>query len=292
MLTHHLPEPTLPPRTVILGAGGFVGGVTRRRLEGLGGAVLPLTRTDVDLMAADAAEILAAQLRPDDVLLFAAAKAPVKNTEMLAENITMLQTVIGALRKQPVSYVLNIGSDAIYADSDGPLTESSVAQPGSLHGVMHLAREVALDQDQPCPFATLRPTLIFGPQDPHNGYGPNRFMRLAKKGEELTLFGEGEERRDHVYVEDVGALAAGMILQRSTGALNAATGRVLSFREIAEKIVTACGSNSAITGTPRSGPMPHNGYRPFDPSATPAAFPDFRYTAFEDALEDLKSIDA
>ena len=292
MLTHHLPEPALPVRAVILGAEGFVGGVTRRRLEGLGGAVLPLTRADVDLLAADAAEILAAHLRPDDVLLFAAAKAPVKNTEMLAENMTLLQAVIGALQKQPVAYVLNIGSDAIYADSDGPLAESSIAQPGSLHGVMHLAREVALDQDQDCPFATLRPTLIFGPLDPHNGYGPNRFMRLARKGEDLTLFGEGEERRDHVYVEDVGDLAARMILRRSTGALNAATGRVLSFREIAEKIVNASDSGSAITGTPRSGPMPHNGYRPFDPSATSAAFPDFHYTAFEDALEDLRSIEA
>ena len=292
MLTHHLPEPALPPRTVILGAGGFVGGVARRRLEGLGSAVLPLTRTDVDLVAADAAEILAAHLRPDDALLFAAAKAPVKNTDMLAENIAILQAVIGALRKQPVAYVLNIGSDAIYADSEGPLSENSVAQPGSLHGVMHLAREVALDQDQACPFGTLRPTLIFGPQDPHNGYGPNRFMRLAKKSEDLALFGEGEERRDHVYVEDVGELAVRMIRQRSTGALNAATGRVLSFREVAEKIVAACGTGSAITGTPRSGPMPHNGYRPFDPSATSAAFPDFRYTAFEDALEDLQSIEA
>ena len=27
----------------------------------------------------------------------------------------------------------------------------------------------------------LRPTLIYGSKDPHNGYGPNRFMRQAKK---------------------------------------------------------------------------------------------------------------
>ena len=36
----------------------------------------------------------------------------------------------------------------------------------------------------------------------------------------------------------------------------------------------------AIHGSPRSGPMPHNGYRPFDPSATSTAFPDFGYTDF------------
>ena len=33
-----------------------------------------------------------------------------------------------------------------------------------------------------------------------------------------------------------------------------------------------------IKGSPRKGPMPHNGYRPFDVSATRDAFPEFRYT--------------
>ena len=32
-----------------------------------------------------------------------------------------------------------------------------------------------------------------------------------------------------------------------------------------------------VRTVPRTGPMPHNGYRPFDPAATFAAFPDFRY---------------
>jgi hypothetical protein len=27
--------------------------------------------------------------------------------------------------------------------------------------------------------------------DPHNGYGPNRFRRLAAAGQEIVLFGEG-----------------------------------------------------------------------------------------------------
>ena len=46
--------------------------------------------------------------------------------------------------------------------------------------------------------AILRPTLIYGAGDPHNGYGPNRFRRLAATGKPIILFGEGEERRDHV----------------------------------------------------------------------------------------------
>ena len=61
------------------------------------------------------------------------------------------------------------------------------------------------------PLAFLRPTLIYGANDPHNGYGPNRFRRQAAKGETITLFGEGEEKRDHVPVDDVAALVSACV---------------------------------------------------------------------------------
>ena len=177
---------------------------------------------------------------------------------------------------------MNISSDAVYANLAGPLTKI-VTYTTNFHGVMHLARESAF-QEVRAPFATLRPSLLYGAADPHNGYGPNRFRRLANEGKEIVLFGEGEERRDHVLINDVAELIARVIERRSTGSLNIATGKVHSFREIAE-IVTACAPKKvAIKGSPRSGPMPHNGYRPFDSSSTRAAFPDFTYTALPDGI--------
>ena len=98
------------------------------------------------------------------------------------------------------------------------------------------------------------------------------------------LFGEGEERRDHVLVDDVAALAVRMLMHKSEGSLNAATGQVWSFREIASMVVNQYDTPVKITGSPRQGDMPHGGYRPFDPSATFEAFPDFTYTALPDGL--------
>ena len=66
--------------------------------------------------------------------------------------------------------------------------------------------------------------------------------------------------------------------------LNIATGQVVSFRDIAEKVVALFDHPVEIKGTPRQGPMPHNGYRPFDPAATGAAFPDFSYTLVDEGL--------
>ena len=43
-------------------------------------------------------------------------------------------------------------------------------------------------------------------------------------------------------------------------------------------------SKSRIRSIPRSGAMPHNGYRPFDIAGCRRAFPDFTYTSLEDGL--------
>src|SRR6202035_3325660 len=109
--------------------------------------------------------------------------------------------------------------------------------PVSMHGTMHLARELMLKATIKPPLGIVRSTLIYGAGDPHNGYGPNRFRRLAAKGEEIVLFGEGEECRDHVFIDDVAEIVARILYLRSRGTLNVATGTVHSFRVIAEKVV-------------------------------------------------------
>ena len=246
--------------------------------------MLALTRREVDLLAADAADRLAALLCPGDSFVAVSALAPVKTAAMLKDNITMALAMVTALAKAPVAHVVNIGSDAIYGDFDHPMTEAALAVPGSLHGAMHLARELMFQAEVTAPLALLRPTLVYGAKDPHNGYGPNSFRRKANRGEAITLFGEGEERRDHVTVDDVAELAWRILCRRSVGALNAATGTVTSFRAIAEMVVGLTPKPVAIAGSPRKGAMPHDGYRAFDPAATHAAFPDFRYTALGDGL--------
>lgn len=284
MITHGNDKPALPRRSVVIGAGGFVGGAVLRRLEAADAATLAIGRAEIDLVAEDAGEALASLLQPDDAVVAVAARAPCKNADMLAENAAIIRTIIAALKARPVAHVVNISSDAVFADGPRPLTESSPRAPTSMHGAMHLAREIAFESEVLAPLAILRPTLIYGAADPHGGYGPNRFRRLVSAGEDIVLFGEGEERRDHVGVEDVAEIVVRVLERRSTGSLNIATGEVHSFRDIAAMVVAAGGRPVAIKTSPRVGPMPHDGYRPFDIAACRAAFPDFTYTGLPDGL--------
>jgi nucleoside-diphosphate-sugar epimerase len=278
LLTHLNPAPSFPSRTVVIGAGGFVGGAVAARLKQQGANVLALSRRDVDLLAPDAAETLKSLIRPGDAVVAAAARAPCKDLSMLIDNIVIAKAMLEAITSIDVSHVVNISSDAVYPDEPLPLTEKIGASPTTYHGVMHLAREIAFSREVYAPLATLRPSLLYGANDPHNGYGPNLFRRQANAGKEIVLFGDGEERRDHVLIDDVAELVARVLARRSRGVLNIATGTVYSFRTIAEKAIDLANSTAPIGSRPRQAPMPHNGYRPFDIAAARAAFPDFAYT--------------
>jgi UDP-glucose 4-epimerase len=280
-LRHLNTTATVPERTVVIGSAGFVGSALMRRLASTKAQAVGIARKDVDLQASDAADRLAALLCPGDAVVAVAARAPCKDIGMMVENMIMAKAMVDALGRVPVAYVVNISSDAVYADGPVPLTEDLPAAPTSMHGAMHLAREVAFAGALKAPLAILRPTLIYGASDPHNGYGPNRFRRLAHEGKDIVLFGEGEERRDHVLVEDVAEMIVRVLQRRSVGTLNIATGDVHSFRDIAERVAAAAPRKVAIKGSPRNGPMPHNGYRPFDIAACRGAFPDFSYTPID-----------
>lgn len=278
MLVHQNSAPMKPQRVVVLGATGFVGATIVDRLDRTGIETVRLTRREVDLLAADGADRLAAHLRDGDSVVATSAIAPCKSPDMLRDNILLAAAMVRAFTRVGLAHVINIGSDAVFGDEPVPLTERSPRAPDSYHGIMHLAREIMFETEVKAPLVTLRPTLIYGARDPHNGYGPNQFRRKANRGEAITLFGEGEERRDHVAIDDVAELTVRVLLRRSTGNLNVATGVVTSFRDVAEQAVHLSGKSVAINSSPRRGPMPHKGYRPFDASATKAAFPDFQYT--------------
>ena len=271
MLKHHFGKPLPTGRALILGAG-FVGGEVARRLAFKGWKVSALRSADLDLTIEKAGEKLSAHFEAGDTLVFVSAKAPVKNPDMLVANLRMAQAVLQACGKTVPAHLVYVSSDAVYADDPRPLSEATPTAPGSLHGVMHLARELMLQTLGNIPLAVVRPTLIYGEGDPHNGYGPNQFLRLAREKKPIILFGEGEERRDHVHVGDVGEIIARVVAHQSIGVVNAVSGKPVSFREIAEMVSQKFGV--AVQSRPRTGPMPHGGYRPFDSSEATQAFYD------------------
>jgi nucleoside-diphosphate-sugar epimerase len=286
-LIHHHQPPVPPSRVVVLGSRGFVASHTVAHLESLGLSVEGISSSAIDLTDSASVDALRTRLGRDDVLVFVSALTPDRGRDIrtLMRNLRMAEHVAAALAEAPCAHVVYVGSDAVYADDANPVNEESVQSPASFHGLMHFARERMLHESLKAsgtPIAFLRPSLLYGVGDTHGGYGPNRFLRTALVEGTIALFGQGEERRDHVLVDDVARIIGLAVLGRSEGALNVATGTSASFAEVAACIAAQRPGTIRIEHRPRAaGPVTH---RHFDVTATVKAWPTFAYIPLAEGL--------
>ena len=283
MLIHHWPKPENPPRVLVLGGNGFLGRAMRAALGKAGIATLAPPRSGLDLTADDAGERTAAMLQTTDAVLMLAALTPDRGRglALFMQNMKMAAGICAAMQKVRPAHVVYVSSDAVYPADVARITEETCAQPPDLYGVMHLAREVMLKTEVQAPLAVLRPTLVYGADDPHNSYGPNRLRRMARKDGRISLFGQGEEKRDHILIDDVAELIRLTLCHRSSGTLNLATGRSISYAELTHKVAALFEGPIEIVGTPRQNPVKH---RHFEVVALHKAFPAFTFTPLEAGL--------
>lgn len=269
-------------RIVILGSSSFIGKAIAAKFNDVKKNLILISRKQIDFEKKNSISKLKKILKKNDIVIFVAAIAPVKNIEMLNKNLIIAENIIKSLETIKLSHLIYISSDAVYSDSKKKINENSETTPTSLHGFMHLIRENLL-KNLDCIKTFIRPTLVYGNNDPHNGYGPNKFARCAQAKKKIIIFGKGEEKRDHIYVEDVANIVFLSILRKIPGVINAVSGKLISFLEIA-KILCKIYPQIKIKSKKRNGPIPHNGYRAFDNKLLKKKFPSLYLTNLQDWL--------
>ena len=274
-----------PKRVVILGSSGIISTNLQKKLKKIGFNFITIGRTKINLKKKNSQISLAKQIKKDDVILFISAEAPVKNIEMFMNNLKICNNVCKGLKGKKIKQMIYISSDAVYSDIRGKISESSPTSPLSMHGLMHLTRETILINSFLGQLCILRPTLIYGVEDTHFGYGPNRFIKLASKNQPLKIFGNGEEKRDHIFIDNMIEIIIKCIQKSGFGILNIASGKVYSFFYLAKLIKNITKSNSQLIKIERFGPMPHNGYRPFNIKRLKKNFKDLKISSIESGLK-------
>ena len=255
-------------RVIILGSSGFVGSSLIKSLKISKINHIGYSSKDINLLNIKDLILLKKNLKPDDTIVFISAIAPCTSKEMYNSNISMLKNFSSILFRNIVKHIIYISSDAVYSDNNNFIRENDKKYPDNFHGKMHVERENIFSEIckiNSISLSIIRPTLIYGSEDTHNGYGPNQFIRSILAGNEISLFGKGEERRDHIYIDDVIQIIQKCLVNETIGSFTAATGKVISFFDIAKIIYKYKNlSIENIIYKDRNGPMPHNGYRAFD----------------------------
>jgi len=134
-------------------------------------------------------------------------KNPVETYEV---NFIGTENILAAALQQKVKHVTFASSSAVYGDTELlPITEETPDNPLSPYGLSKLLGEKL------CRFYNtafgLRVTVfrffnVYGPrQNPFSEYSAviPKFLRIIKEGGTPTIFGNGEQTRDFIYISDL-----------------------------------------------------------------------------------------
>ncbi|MEO0811716.1 MAG: NAD-dependent epimerase/dehydratase family protein, partial [Myxococcota bacterium] len=215
-------------KTLVTGGAGFIGSHVSEALVKQGHDVLIFDNfvtghrenvpagasvREVDIIDEAAAKALK-DFRPDAVFHHAAQmdvrKSVADPVFDATTNVVGTVRLLEAARDVGVEYFqLASTGGAIYGDHDiRPTPEDAVLQPVSPYGVSKLSCEHYVDyfaQQSGMRGTSLRYGNVFGPrQDPHGEAGVVAIFTLKMlHGETPTIFGDGKQTRDYVYVSDV-----------------------------------------------------------------------------------------
>ena len=79
----------------------------------------------------------------------------------------------------------------------------------------------------------------------------SNFIVQALKGEDLTLYGDGEQTRSFCYVSDlIEAMVGAMTQEDTVGPINIGNPSEFTMRELAEKVIEQTGGESRIVNQP------------------------------------------
>ncbi|GAA0230398.1 NAD-dependent epimerase/dehydratase family protein [Haladaptatus pallidirubidus] len=172
--------------------------------------------------------------------------------------------VLDCARREDARVVL-ASSAAVYGHPESvPISESARKTPTSPYGIDKLVADQYARRFSDLyglETVALRYFNIYGPrQNPEYSAVVRVFMEQAKRGEEITIEGDGTQTRDFVHISDVvqANLRAG-VTDRTGEAFNVGTGESVTVRELAEAVRNATDSSADIVHVePRQGDIDHS----------------------------------
>lgn len=270
-------------KAIVTGGAGFIGSHLTAALLSSGAHVTIIDNLDTGRqsivpggavlhqldVASDQAYELIVRERPDVVFHLAGQANVLKSmTDPVNDartNVLGTLRILTACKQAGVSKFIFSSTASVYgATVRDRLTERDPVNPVSFYALskwfseqyIHLYAEL-----YDLPFTILRFSNVYGPRQMPQGEGNviPLFMNQLRRGQPISIHGDGNQTRDFVYVGDVvKALLSATLLGRN-GTYHVSTGFSISVNELAKKLIAIHGTELPIIHTaPRAGDTEHS----------------------------------
>jgi UDP-glucose 4-epimerase len=248
-------------RVLVLGGNGFIGShvVDELLLTGYDVSIFdrspdvwraPLTNVDYYYGSFSDTSLLAEALEGVDVVmhLISTTTPKTSNLDPIADIQNNLIDTIKLLQIMHTSNIRRIiyfsSGGVIYgAPTVSPTPETHALEPVCSYGVVKVAIEKYLGM-----YAHLhgfkpmiiRPSNPYGPRQAHQGVQGviSTFMNQIIEDKKIQIWGDGEVKRDYIYITDLAKLCRMVLEQDAVGIINAGSGSAISLNTLLELIKT------------------------------------------------------
>jgi len=190
-----------------------------------------------------------------------------KPHECVDINVNGVLNLLEASKLHKVKKLVHVSSAAVYGDDpELPKKVNMSPAPKTPYPITKLDGEYyckMYSEQFGLKTTSLRFFNVFGErQNPKSQYAAAVpiFIEKAVNNQDITIYGDGEQTRDFVYVKDiVQACSLAAESEISTGLFNVAYGKTITILELAELIIKLTGSDSKIVFMPeRAGDIKHS----------------------------------
>jgi UDP-glucose 4-epimerase len=271
---------------LVVGGAGFIGSHTVEALLAQGYRVrvlddlssgrlenLPQRHPELELIIGDVREMATVHRAMDSMrgcIHLAAQVSAARSVEdpqgSAQRNIVGFLNTIEAVRERQVPRLVYASSAAVYGESQNlPLDEDEPLQPTNPYGL-----EKQVDELYAGLYARLhginsmglRYFNVYGPrQDPSSSYSGviSKFMQNLSAGKTLTVYGDGHQTRDFIYVGDVAQANVRALTADYRGVCNVATGQRIDLLRLVEILDGCLGRGAELRFEPaRAGDIRHS----------------------------------
>jgi len=249
-------------RALVTGGAGFIGSHLCQRLVNLGIEVIVIDdlsngRNDaipegakLTVCSVADRESLGKLLGGVDIVFHLAARTNIKESgkelyEGCSTNIMGTVSLLSSFEGQKVKKVVFTSSAAVYGEGDRVVSnaEDHPTTPISPYGISKLASELLVSDicvGLGIDYQVLRLFNVFGPGQRSDAYAGvvNEFIRAVAAGRPPTVWGNGEQVRDFIHIDDViDAFVLAMDTDLSGQVINIGTGRPVTVNSLARLVL-------------------------------------------------------
>ena len=261
-------------KILVTGGAGFIGSHLTERLLGLGARAIVidnfatgkkenlkdvLENSNLKVIKSDinnfrALRKIFEKYRPDFVFHYAAVVGVKRLEESpmeILKDIEGIKNILNLSLEYKVKKLVFASSSEVYGEPVSlPEKEGGVANPRDVYGLVKLIGEHLIQiyyQKYGLPACALRFFNVYGPRQESSPYGfvVGIFMKQVLEGKRPTIFGDGLQTRDFIFVKDnVEAAIQALLNKKINGqVINLGIGRQTTILDLAERIIRLSGKN-------------------------------------------------